>query len=1019
MSDYSVKHLLDDVDKSDIDTILSDTALFESAERNTFHERANMVSLYPSWLIDDDIFGVMEWTFASSLFVDHLQNEKFTKSKSMDIRTRIIPQSIVSLYDNDKLWESDGIGFIEEFINKSGVKSCGLQMVPVCRQLSVEEKGNLIQSVYDNIVWQSTSENQDDIVILIDRRKCTKGDANGHEKLWIFQCTDQDALDPLDRNYLFGFDFEIGNVVRSWCRFGEYQRIRFFPEYLTSLIPRLFVTPEMSPMEYLMKIYDSDFKHQWRVSLDDPTFNLYYKAITGDDHISNNYHRERVAVESQAERTLGLWEYLRRRTNKTDFHFLHRWHIEHDMDSDAVFDDLVETDETGKPLYIRNDDDSNFGQWTRREQIDGEAAFLSLKRAVMKWKKMECDGHKGKILDLKDCRHINVIVRCLKAFQSSGYEVDASNLAQFNLVEIIQSLDHMVADHHLMGTEHRAEIHRFISTQLTCDEMEKCPVLTKYRNRVRERTDNARDGVKRIRADGYPLIIKPDPIERECGVMNDALTAVHALLLHRDFNQCRESYNRFGSGFEMKEMEEKKEDQETNDVKGIARPMGINFGVSVIRWIPFGELPYFQSLRDEIVNNKDSTIDEEMFERYLIECIVKIKGTTFSLREMLALKLYTDTTVFQSILRKAHWTTSSLSMRKMYYFWASALYGAALYHSVPISSVNGKSPQTLYHGLNRIFTVNEEHPKYHGPFSSSTLKTVAHHFSDETGLYFRIMPSYSNPLQCSLGIDVQTISCFKDEREILLVDQYIPIRSAKTFQNDPSLLVDLLMFTVKGRTTEIRDRSVFFRKLGIQFDSEWIELIKGHSELFEISAFGGRLVIARLYMELDIWSDDWVPSKVNKENADKDLLIYCVEKKNDSRLLPWYQVLKSRFVVSQSHFLKRCWEVDFESITKEQRLLNPDIMETEYRINGSQIEYGISWIRKWPKHKLIHRIECRNRNLFGEQVVWTQEFDKSMDADPKKFVVPVERNKEVQEDLNHFAGFTFERPRKTKPADHR
>ena len=68
-------------------------------------------------------------------------------------------------------------------------------------------------------------------------------------------------------------------------------------------------------------------------------------------------------------------------------------------------------------------------------------------------------------------------------------------------------------------------------------------------------------------------------------------------------------------------------------------------------------------------------------------------------------------------------------------------------------------------------------------------------------------------------------------------------------------------------------------------------------------------------------------------------------------------------------------------------------METEYRINGSQIEYGTSWTRKWPKKKFIHRIECRNGNLFGEQVVWTQEFDKSMDVDPKKFVVPVEKNK--------------------------
>ena len=905
-----------------------------------FKQGANSVSFYPSWLIDDDIFKVMQWAFASSYFVKNLQKQLLKGTKTLNIRFRVIPRSIVSLYDNDRTWNLKG--FIERFVDESGVNSCVFQMVPMTRNLSVDDKFNLIQSVYDSIVWQNASEFQNDIVLLIDRRKCSKLGTNGHEKLWVFQCANKKALDSLD-GALFGLDFEIGDVVKSWCRFSECQRIRFFPEYVTSLIPRFFVSPNLSPMDYVMKIYDSDFKHQWRVSLDDPAFNKYYKAITGDDHISNNYHRE--------------------------------WRIEHDMDSDAVLSDLVETDDTRKQPFV-HDTDSNFAQWTERVR-GGTHIFLNLKTLVMRWKKMECDRKHGRTLDLKDCHHLEVVIRHLRAFQEIGHSVSVSHLAQFNLGQIIESIDHIVADHQLMDSEKRAEIHRYVTSQVACEKMATCHALSMYKNRARERTDSVC-----TESDSPP----PDRVEIECEIINDTMNSVHALLLHRDQSLRRGSHQRFST--DVMEMEEKKEDWDS-DEKDSFKPIAVEFGMSVLKWIPIGERPYFRSLRDEIVNNKDSPIDEESFERYLIECIEKMKGTTYSLREILALKLYTDTTAFTSFLRKAHWTRSSASMRKMYYFWASAVYEAALYHSAPIPSVDGKSPQTLYHGLNRMLTVSDEQPKYHGPFSVSTLRTVAHRFSKETGMYFRIMPSYSDALQCCTGINMDTISSFKEEREILLVDQYIPIRSTKTFQSKQSVLVDLLMFTVKGRSSEIRDRGLFFRKLGIHFDWEWKSLIKEHSELFELSAFGGRLVIARLYMELDIWSDDWVPMKVNKETADNDLLIYCVEGRHDERLLPLYRVLMSKFKVFQSHTLKYCWKVEFTDMNADG---NKCFADSEYLINRSRAMHGLSWLPDWPTDTVIDRIECRNRKLFGDKLVWVQEFDAPMDADLKNFVVPKSMN---------------------------
>ena len=38
-----------------------------------------------------------------------------------------------------------------------------------------------------------------------------------------------------------------------------------------------------------------------------------------------------------------------------------------------------------------------------------------------------------------------------------------------------------------------------------------------------------------------------------------------------------------------------------------AKPLGIDFGVNVLRWLPFGTAPQFASFEDKIVRNPVST----------------------------------------------------------------------------------------------------------------------------------------------------------------------------------------------------------------------------------------------------------------------------------------------------------------------------------------------------------------------------------------------------------------------------
>merc|ERR1712096_145563 len=97
---------------------------------------------------------------------------------------------------------------------------------------------------------------------------------------------------------------------------------------------------------------------------------------------------------------------------------------------------------------------------------------------------------------------------------------------------------------------------------------------------------------------------------------------------------------------------------------------------------------------------------------------------------MLSLKLYTDTTLYQSALRRAHWTTTRPATKLQFYRWASTIHRAHLYHALPIPTIGGKSPCSLYHGLNKLFTLTSELTMYHGPFSTTMEKSVADSFSD-------------------------------------------------------------------------------------------------------------------------------------------------------------------------------------------------------------------------------------------------------------------------------------------------
>lgn len=183
-------------------------------------------------------------------------------------------------------------------------------------------------------------------------------------------------------------------------------------------------------------------------------------------------------------------------------------------------------------------------------------------------------------------------------------------------------------------------------------------------------------------------------------------------------------------------------------------PLGINFGLNILKWLPYGVEPHHDTLKSEILKNADSTIDSVLFTHYMMICIAKIKGTTYTVNEMMCLKLYSDTTELQALLRKAHWTVAEEEVRKAYYQWAMGLYQTHLYHAkpIPVGSNSSNKPCKLYHGLSQMFVMDRELPIYNGPLSTTIAREVATSFCKEQGLIWLIQSTFANPFRFCLGM---------------------------------------------------------------------------------------------------------------------------------------------------------------------------------------------------------------------------------------------------------------------------
>ena len=196
----------------------------------------------------------------------------------------------------------------------------------------------------------------------------------------------------------------------------------------------------------------------------------------------------------------------------------------------------------------------------------------------------------------------------------------------------------------------------------------------------------------------------------------------------------------------------------------------------------------------------------------------KIKDTTFTMDEMMSLKLFTDTTKLREILNRSHLTDVSLKTQfeakaaksdkklmtdedlkratlesrkvhyKAHYHWAMALYRTHLYHAKPILESHG-----IFHGYeaeeelrdNVDFTsVSGGQTMFSGPFSATNSLFVAGTFNQNRGFAMRFDAAGDSPFERMLGVETSAISAFILEGELLLCDQHFSTSRMSVFGED-------------------------------------------------------------------------------------------------------------------------------------------------------------------------------------------------------------------------------------------
>ena len=715
---YSPSHFRDDMSKTE-------NEIFGKRVGSDFVLNDNYIrrlSLYPTWLIRDDMFQIFALQFAVSDLVNSLESEQI--GDGLSIHCIVIPQNVVSLYDHEVEYKwpmEDVAGFLKHRCTRS-LECCPLEM----NTLNLEDVKECILETRVDFTQNDSTQN---IVILVDRRDTSTSQWQ-HVTIYFFRDSNSIDIDILRRSKLLELEYELvkcggsgSKLIRSYFHFGDNQNIRFWPEQLVWFIPQLFLIDTDKAHKHLKRIYSDEYRHGFRANLNDPVFDKYYKMLTGWDHVTVNYHRP--PRDEEKGMSWGFRDFAERNMAESSVICELRglW-MTNDYDSEAIFQDVA--------LQENN-----------TQSVCDEHAVERLNEIIddfRGWKTTKCSN--DNVLELSECQFVNDIVQNLQAFRDEKYEVNPDNFTRFDHYSTIRGMGHLIDVHGLLSSENGPKVRSWMRHQIGCAKGNECHLFRNHCTRRQMRYDRE---VLNENEDIDDNIVSD--VRSVCSVTLGSVSIAHCNLLHSEqdteavMKMLKSEGDKF-DGFQYID-DEAEDDDDDGDA-----PLSIDWGVNVCRWLPFGIKPRFPSFLDELMRKPDSPLNLQKLEEFKMRCIPKLIDYNYTMEEILCLKLYTDFTKYQALFGRSHWNRTELETKRDFYQWAMKMYQTFLYHARPIKqSLNPKIPINLYSGLNQMFMVENVQPMYQGPFSTTKTKAIARGFSKGVGLVFTLKV-------CSLAIVV-------------------------------------------------------------------------------------------------------------------------------------------------------------------------------------------------------------------------------------------------------------------------
>eukprot|EP01084_Bolivina_argentea_P044568 81998_1 len=250
----------------------------------------------------------------------------------------------------------------------------------------------------------------------------------------------------------------------------------------------------------------------------------------------------------------------------------------------------------------------------------------------------------------------------------------------------------------------------------------------------------------------------------------------------------------------------------------------LDFGDHITDW---NVKPKFENVKQEWLQNNVSNIPQTVYKSIRIKCEIianqnkNTNGYNLSADDILCVKVYTDTDDLQSSFRSAFRSSSYKNQRAQFVHWA------VRFHIVYIqieakNEINGFNRSfcnlTLHHGLSRLFDTKGLNRQFFGPLSTTTEESVAAGFSGDAGMILQIDQETNNSNMCAMEVD--WISCHKDEKEVLLLNPNVMIRTSHVFLNNIEMKSQYLKSIILLALMEDPDA---FETLCSFFQSTWIE----------------------------------------------------------------------------------------------------------------------------------------------------------------------------------------------------